>query len=526
MKKDETNYPSYPEPFKIMDGCLYREVQSRNGSYDQKLCNFLPYIISEVTVDDGAEEVKRLRLGGLRQNGSCLPEIDVTGNELGSFNWLIEKWGADCILEIGSTVKDSVRYAIQQTAHHADRCTVYQVTGWKKIAGRWTYLMPGRDSPSVQLPDKLSRYEGAVETDPEALPVLAYLLEHPPALKEVIWPLLAFTFLTPLNHFLHAANCEPKFVFLLQGRTGARKSSLAALFLSFFGCFTASDLPLSFRDTANSIIHNAFTLKDVLTCIDDFHPCGRQEEQKLTATAQSIIRAYGDRVGRGRLRPDASAMAVRPPQGNAIITAEFPPEVGESGSARCFAVELEQDAVDLNELSFFQEKAARGILQGCMLGYTQWLRGKFLADEEREKRFVSVLHSTFENYRNDFLRTRIRCHGRLPEIVAWLRIGMTMLLLYLEEREQLSQERSEELLEEFVSLLYDMARSQARSNDQDKPALIFVRKLVSLIESGQAVLVKKDAKTSFLPKDCIGYEDETYYYLFNDQAHRAVRKLC
>ena len=95
MKKDEKRYPSYPEPFKIMDGCLYREVQSRNGSYDQKLCNFLPYIISEVTVDDGAEEVKRLRLGGFRQNGSCLPEIDVTGNELGSFNWLIEKWGAD-----------------------------------------------------------------------------------------------------------------------------------------------------------------------------------------------------------------------------------------------------------------------------------------------------------------------------------------------------------------------------------------------------------------------------------------------
>ncbi len=526
MKKDETCYPNYPEPFKIMDGCLYREVQSRNGSYDQKLCNFLPYIISEVTVDDGAEEVKRLRLGGVRQNGSCLPEIDVTGNELGNFNWLIEKWGADCILEIGSTVKDSVRYAIQQTAHDADRCTVYQVTGWKKIAGRWMYLMPGREPPRVQLPDKLSCYEGAEEIDSEALPVLSYLLEHPPAPKEVIWPLLAFTFLTPLNHFLHAANCEPKFVFLLQGRTGARKSSLAALFLSFFGCFTASDLPLSFRDTANSIIHNAFTLKDVLTCIDDFHPCGRQEEQKLTATAQSIIRAYGDRVGRGRLRPDSSAMAVRPPQGNAIITAEFPPEVGESGSARCFAVELEQDVINLNELSFFQEKAARGILRGCMLGYTQWLRGKFLADEEREERFVSVLHSTFANYRNDFLRTRIRCHGRLPEIVAWLRIGMTMLLLYLEEREQLSQERSEELLEEFVSLLYDMARSQARSNDQDKPALIFVRKLVSLIESGQAVLVKKDAKTTFLPKDCIGYEDETYYYLFNDQAHRAVRKLC
>ena len=163
----------------------------------------LPYIISEVTVDDGAEEVKRLRLGGVRQNGSCLPEIDVTGNELGSFNWLIEKWGADCILEIGSTVKDSVRYAIQQTAHDADRCTVYQVTGWKKIAGRWMYLMPGREPPRVQLPDKLSRYEGAEEIDPEALPVLSYLLERPPAPKEVIWPLLAFTLEYPSYFHLY-----------------------------------------------------------------------------------------------------------------------------------------------------------------------------------------------------------------------------------------------------------------------------------------------------------------------------------
>jgi len=73
------------------------------------------------------------------------------------------------------------------------------------------------------------------------------------------------------------------------------------LFLSFFGRFNSSDLPLSFRDTANSIMYNAFSLKDVLTCIDDFHPSGRKEAAKLTETAQLIMRGYGDRIGRGKL---------------------------------------------------------------------------------------------------------------------------------------------------------------------------------------------------------------------------------
>ena len=91
MKNDERKIPSYPHPYKAIDGCLFREVRTKNGSYDQKLCNFLPYIVSEITLDDGAEESKRLRLGGYRHDGSPLPEIEITGSELGSFNWLIDK---------------------------------------------------------------------------------------------------------------------------------------------------------------------------------------------------------------------------------------------------------------------------------------------------------------------------------------------------------------------------------------------------------------------------------------------------
>ena len=526
MKFENRALPSYPDPYKIIDGCLYCERRTKNGSYDQKLCNFLPYIVSEITIDDGTAERKRLRLGGVRQDGTALPEIEIDGSELAAFNWLIAQWGADCILEVGQNVKDSVRHAIQQTAREADRQTVYEVTGWKKIDGVWRYLLPGDEELTVRLPDKLERYENAPGLYPEALSVLGCLLEYPPAPREIVWPLLALTFLSPLNHFLHLADCEPKFLFLLTGRTGTGKSSLAALFLSFFGRFTASDLPLSFRDTANSIIHNAFALKDVLACIDDFHPCGRQEEQKLNATAQSVIRAYGDRVGRGRLRADASAMSARPPQGNAIVTAEFLPDVGESGIARCFSVELKPGDLKLDELSFFQESASEGSLRSCMRLYTSWLSEKFLASREAEEQFLGMLRSRFDNCRDGFRRRGLRCHGRLPEIVAWLRIGMLMLVGFLEEQQDLSQDRAEEILDEFSSLLFEIARRQARSIEQDKPALIFVRKLLALIESGQVTLLKKNDESSILPKEFIGYEDDSYYYLLNDPAHRAVRSLC
>ena len=526
MRLENRKLPSYPQPYKVIDGCLYREVRTKNGSFDQKLCNFLPYIVSEVTIHDGTEEKKRLRLGGVRHDGSALPEIDICGNDLFTFNWLIEQWGADCILEVGKMVKDSVRYAIQQTAADADRQTVYQMTGWEKINNSWHFLMPGDSTVTVELPEQFSRYQFGSKTDPDALSDLGLLLESPPAPKETIWPLLAFTFLTPLNHFLHMADCEPKFVFLLAGRTGACKSSLIALFLSFFGRFTASDLPMSFSDTANSIIHNAFTLKDVLTCIDDYHPDGRQAEKKMAENVQAVVRAYGDRVGRGRLRADSTAMTTRSPRGNAVITAEFLPEIGESGIARCFPAELKQEDVRLSEMSFFQARASAGSYCSCMELYTNWLREKFLNTSENENRFLQMLHKTFLDYREEFYQTGLRSHRRLPEIVAWLRIGMLMLVGFLEEQMCLTRERAEEILDVFSSQINALARKQAQSVNQDKPAMIFVRKLQSLIESGQAVLLRKDENDSILPNNFVGYEDETYYYIHNDSAHKAVRALC
>ena len=515
----------YPYPYKVKNNCLYMEQAVKGAQIDRKLCNFFVWITEEVIRHDGLETMILVKIHGIHASGRALPQITVPLSRLGYFDWL-DQWGADCIMEVGSSVRDHIRKAVQETAIHAQRKAEYAVTGWKKIDGAWEFLMPGQESFTVNLPTKLSGYCLTEECTDEDVRILASLLECKLAPPEILYPLVAYIFLSPLIEFLRHAGCIPKFVLFMVGKTGSRKSTLAALMLSFFGRFTAAELPLSFRDTANSIIYNAFTLKDVPTVIDDFHPADNQEGKKLTATAQSIMRSYGDRQGRGRLKADATPMESRPPQGNAILTGEYPPDIGQSGTARYLALELRESDVDLKLLSHFQKEAAKVTFQNCTYGFLQLLKETFLCNDETVAEFERTLASVFEGRRNLFLESGIRCHGRVPEMVAHLELSMKILLMFLESRNALSAERCEEISQDFTRVMYRIASRQAENIEQDKPTHIFIRKLYSLIESGQVVIYKRNVRNDYSPTNFVGYEDSNYYYLNKDAAHRAVRRLC
>ena len=280
-----TQPPQYAPRYFVKEHCLYESGVNRQGAFTRKLCNLAPAVLREISMDDGVSSAKFVRLGGVHQSGRTLPEITIPAEEVEGLGWIVKYWGMDCILEPGLKTKSSVWNALQTTALNAEKVTVFSTTGWRQIDGDWHFLMPGEDRFTVELPSKMRGY--AMERRCEMLDIqtAASLFWQPPAPEEIMLPLLAFTFLSPLNHFLKAAGCEPKFVLFLLGKTGSRKSTLAALMLSFFGRFTASELPLSFRDTANSILYNAFSLKDVLTVIDNLHPSSRMEEQKMNGTA-------------------------------------------------------------------------------------------------------------------------------------------------------------------------------------------------------------------------------------------------
>ena len=238
------------------------------------------------------------------------------------------------------------------------------------------------------------------------------------------------------------------------------------------------------------------------------------------------MRAYGDRSGRGRLRADASPMDARPPQGNAIITGEFPPDIGESGTARYFGLELHDGDVNLNELTFYQHRAAEGVLQRCMYGYLEWLKEYFLHSDETEANFILFLKSDFEAKRTAFQKSGIHCHGRVPEAVALLQIGMDMLLAYLELKGELEKELCDEVKQRFQTLLYQLATEQAENIIQDKPTHKFIRKFYALLESGKVCVLDKNRPCDFISQSCVGYEDDEFFYLHSEVIHKEVRKLC
>ena len=219
-------------------------------------------------------------------------------------------------------------------------------------------------------------------------------------------------------------------------------------------------------------------------------------------------------------------MDSRPPQGNAILTAEFPPDIGESGTARYFALELGEKDEDLQTLTAFQNEADKGTLRNCMYGYLEWIKKTFLCSDDMQKSFVALLKSRFLSGREVFQKSGILCHGRVPETVSLLQLGMDLFLLFLKENNVMDDESCAEIQSRFKEILYRLARKQADSIQEDKPTHKFIRKLYALLESGQVCVLNKNQFHDFVPNNCVGYEDESFFYLHSEIAHKAVKKLC
>ncbi len=357
--------------------------------------------------------------------------------------------------------------------------------------------------------------------------LLRTLLDSDAAPKEILYPCLASVFLAPLNEFLKQVGYEPKYILTLIGRSGSKKSTLAALMMSFYGRFTLTDLPMSFHDTANSIIYNAFTLKDVLTVVDDYHPTARRDADTMRSVMQTLARGYGDRAGRNRLTPGVTLREARPPQGNLIVTAEFPPDIGESGTARLFSVEMTPESVNLNTLSDYQEKAEEGVFRRCLFGYIYWLKTAQLDSERDERYFLFLLKKLYENaragWRKQLKEASVTCHDRLPDTLTCLQIGFTMMTLCLKFYGEMTMDESDAYIHDFNDVLLTLAARQSESVAHDKPTHLFLRKLTALLDCGQVRLIPVNGE---LTAGCIGYEDDEKYYLFLEISHKVVKRFC
>lgn len=488
------------------------------------LAQFIALPVETITRDDGAEVKREFLIDGISSTGQRLPSVVVPAGKLAAMTWPLEAWGFAANINPGQSNRDKLRYAITAAgARSAKERTVFTHTGWRRRSdGGWMYLHGGGavgcDGVSVELEGALSSYV-LPDRGGDMLPSLR-LLEVLP--RRIAIPLLGHVFLAPLVEFLQQAGCSPLYTLFLAGSSGAKKTSAASLALAHFGAeFNAGRLPGNFHDTAAAIGKKAFLVKDAPLLIDDLHPVADPRERaRMDGIAQNMARAWGDRTERGRMRSDLTLQTAQPPRGIGIITGESLPDVGESGVARFFLVDVHRGEIQISpHLTDAQRRAAQGELAASMRSYLEWLLPQ--ADN-----LPDILRQRFEIFREAARNRLTGAHDRQPPAVAWLLLGYDAMLRALEARGEITPCRKEELSHEAAELLVTLANDQCRDMVQEAPAELFLSTLAEL-EASKAIYIRDLCalpSSSIQTVPMVGCQDERFTYLLPLAAYGSVNE--
>lgn len=499
--------------FQIRGTAIYAISLDKNGEErGEKLADFIACPVETILRDDGAEQSREYILEGFDYLGNDLPRVPVRAEQLDSFRWLMASWPG-AVIEPGSTKRDKLRAAIQKVEREtATRRTVYSHSGWRQINGRWAFLYNGdavgASNVSVELPGTLARYElpKVDMSTQEAARASLGLLELAP--MRVTVPLLATMYLAPLCEWFDQAGEPVNHILMIHGKTQSKKSVLSSLFLNHFGTsFTYQTMPFSFQSTVNAIREGIFLTKDLPAIVDDFHPSptARQNNvENMTQIAQGLVRAWGDHAARQRMCSDGKTMrAAKPPRGLGIFTAEFVPDLGESGLSRCFIAPLRPGDVDLPALSSAQDAARKGVYVQAMRGYLEMIASSVNHDTPG---FIKFLAEAFRRERDEINATASDYaeHGRLGTAGAYLMVGFRMMLSYFQQIGAIDDGQKADIYAKGRTAILDGLGEHARDVQDTDPVKMFARTVIELYEVGH-----------FTPSLEI-YGDDLYGHIIND----------
>jgi hypothetical protein len=472
-KKAGRSAPPYEEGER---GLVYHKPAQDGGTTPISLCNFTARILHDVNEDDGVER-RHMQEIEAHVSGRTV-RFRIPSERFAGLSWVIEHMGSRAIVQPGQTIKDHLRTAIQRLSE--DELTereVYRHTGWRCIAGAPVYLHAGG---ALGAAGEVSGIEVALEP-----PLDLYRLPAPPvgqALTDAVTGCLSLLtcglapdrIVFPLFPFVWGVIVTelPNSVTLV-GRTGARKTELAALGQRHFGPeMDAQHLPGAWDSTGNALEELAFLAKDAVLVVDDFNPHGSaQDVRRDHGKADRLLRAQGNRSGRRRMRQDLTLHAARPPRGLILSTAEES-YAGQSLRARTLMIQVGRDDVNLERLSERQANGATYSL--AMSGFICWVAGR--RDELR-----AIVRSQAEQHR-DALQAKAP-HGRTATICGTGLALLSVFVRFAREVGAVGEREEAELLARGESAFLAVMAVQAEAQTDADPVHAFLRVLASSLGS-------------------------------------------
>ena len=485
------------------------------------ISNFIINPKSEIIKTDGCDSESKLILEGILEGGVKLPEVEISMEEFIKMDWITQRWGIRPTISPGRNMKDYLKDCVQQISKDIDINTIYSHTGWTVQDNKYIYLHSkggiGSDNINTDIPLELSGYSfpKEVRDKKEAIDLSLETLNL--AKHDITIPLLSMTYLAPLVGLIAEGNRTPNFVLWVYGLTGSRKTSVSLAFLNHYGNFSSNIPPASFKDTANAIELKAHTLKDSLLLIDDYHPnIDGSDARKLASTAERILRMYGDRVGRSRMRADTTLNKTYKPRGMAIVTGEDLPK-GASSTARYIGVEIKREDINLDILSKLQKEHKK--LAEAMAIYIDWI-----------SKNVELVQS-FIDEKFDELKVKYKketTHGRINDAVIWLSISFELLLTFLYEYMFICDDEIEELRLSNEQVIKNILKNQEALYRNQEVELMFIDALEEMINLGKLCLLPVNKQNddnqiiSNYSGKFIGYYDKEFLYLYDSTMYAEV----
>jgi hypothetical protein len=485
------------------------------------LCNFNARITEHIVKDDGRDRVNFFRVSGTTHHGRKLPVIDVKADSFSSMGWVIREWGLQAIIEPGQNNNDRLRHAIQLQSQNAPVRQVFTYIGWRNINGDQVYLNAGGGigpdgvvEVDVELDRQLERY---VLPAPLGDPVAAFNESRNFLLVgelHITLPIWAAIYLSPLTPIM-----DTGFTMWYVGPSGAYKSTVISLALCHFGNFNYQSLPASWSSTENDLEKLCFLVKDCVLVIDDWHPGeDAMDARKLGIKAGRIIRAQGNRQGRGRMKSDRSLDSGYPPQGIVISSGEQLPS-GHSQMSRVVTVEMEKTDIFREVLTDAQRNSH--LYPVAMAHYIQWLSRNW-------NKLAESLPAFWQDQRELFYQDSR--HARMAGDIASLCTGLYVVTKFGVEIGALSEKEGKAILDDGVVIFGEMVASQGERVEEERPAKRWRSVMGTLINQGRAVFgnVDDEKPRALVPGTFpVGWRDNNGTYFFEPKsAFSAVYQYC
>lgn len=494
--------------YEVVGGAFYHI----RGEKREKIANFHAWVEVEYEVyGDGGLRVV-YEVCGETEYGERLGAVKVFASEFYSKvrEW-VSVWGSRVLIRprcLEHLCNAIIGFSLPR------REVIFTNTGFVEHGGKRYYcvhggVIGGDEGMKVEVEGEGRRYQIEKPSE-EALyrgrqTALALLSVADP---EIVFPLWGAMFLAPLCEWV-----SPNFVLWLYGRTGSYKSTLASLFMNFFGNFTAGTL-LSWNATANALEKYLYVLKDVPVVIDDFAPMSDvYMAQKAEQVVGKIVRDVGNGVGRARMRYDLSLSEVWRPRGFVISTAELLPH-NESILARLMVVNVARERVNVSLMSDIEGQ--RGYLKACMYDYIEYVMA-------REKEIRGQIEEWVKLYRNEVFKHG--CHGRLVEAVSKMMVGVEVALGYFMENAVISKDTVAHFRKTAFEVLVKNMLIHQEEQMKENPLVVFFEVLSDAIACEKALLRKRDGSGVIGDGEMVGWIDDKAVHLHLREAYRLVSRV-